>query len=322
MFLVKHVTAEEADKFSAHGFRFSQWSSVIGNIAHPLSLTRAEGLALLQSMHDHTSHQASYEPGLYVACFGVQAQVSGGFRIMVNAKHRLVLPSIKLQDIELDNVDNDFISKHHNGSVKELVQACINHVDTRSVPRVAFRLQLKYALEQLSALINDRAFLEARLIPYIVSLPAGNNHSGQHATQLLLFRYSVSINASLQCPDLVWSPFGLFNTYQASGTQESTNAFARHLHHEFSPLFSSDKRRRSQDSGYLQSKAENFGGIMVQHDVEVFVDADGPHPEKHISTQLDEPYSAHGRAVQDSFVPITWAEKVLRFEASRTSFEF
>lgn len=322
MILVKHIELQSCEDYTRRGFRFAPLQSVASNIASALDLSREEALNELYSMQQYDPSRAAWTPGLHVACFGVRAQVLGGFNILVETQNNQLLPATQVQEEPLDDESLDFLSRHYGLTFRELAMSCASMVEEAECENgnriPPFFTRLHSAIQRLGLRMGDASFDEARFIPRIALVPCQGQYKGSTA-RLLLFRFSVPIHVTKTNPDLEWVSFNMFNAMQVINSDDGVNAFTRDLYHEFNPLFQQMAELKSSSSSPKSPGLNRgFDGIMVQQDNEIRVD----EAEKMSSVQMrsqdlnQRQYKAAFLATGGGKDVGTWSEQALRLDNS------
>ncbi|ORY83014.1 hypothetical protein BCR37DRAFT_290168 [Protomyces lactucae-debilis] len=300
IFLVRHVEERDVERFVANGFRFANPVNVAASICASLCLTKDQVIEHLRIMSHYKPLVPQWRPGLHVGCFGVQASLVGGFKILVPHEDRTCLPVAFVQDHMLREECLAFVRKHYGKSVREVLLHCDSDSAALDMEIKAFRSRLMHALNRLQDLVRDLDFDDAYLLPELIRLETKNRGT----TQLLLFKYAIPIHALKLCKQLEFIPFAMFNLFQQVHGPELQTSFMRSLHTEFTPIFdllsagTNNLSVRTMESGNRSMTARQvsrmFEGVMVQEAIEMRIDTEEKDEDVSLTaTFADDAHGAH-----------------------------
>lgn len=314
--IIKHIEIRQTERYMTRGFRFAPPQAVASNIAASLRISKEITLGHLKDLAAYKPLGLTWMPGWYAACFGVQAQVRGGFRIMVPSQKRQILPLAKIQDDDPSIVDRAFVNRHHGLELKDFLDSCQNMANRGSQNTLeTFRDRTGQAIQHLSATIADPEFLTSRMASFVVTIPCVEPFAGANA-QLILFRYSVSLHHTRLASGLDWAPLSLFDTFNsfyAARGEDLEAKFAR----EISQDLALDSFRLAQDTTSLEKDDEirnkDSNDIVVHREFDVKVETLAFQDEGALPLGIRPQFSAvASRENWDAVVPSSWVEQALK----------
>ncbi|KAI9676790.1 MAG: hypothetical protein M1829_002885 [Trizodia sp. TS-e1964] len=239
LFVVRRTTKAEAARLQTHGFRFTNVNNVAENLASSIQVPRKEIASQIEKMHNYSRSDHILEPGVHLACFAVRATLRGEFDVMVRKDARNQLPTSPLPFTALEPCHIELLS-HLDGWT---VSACQKHLGIKQAlappSEKSFIIKFVDALAQLSALIEDPFFDEARLVATPLKAPCrrtvGDTTPG--SALLITFRSLVPIHTRASNETLEFCPLSFFRCQQYVYNQSPDHAvFSRQVHREFAPI--------------------------------------------------------------------------------------
>ncbi|BFZ54305.1 hypothetical protein PYCC9005_001339 [Savitreella phatthalungensis] len=259
IFLVKHlVESERPGSATKRNWRFAPLDTALHAAAQGLNLEQSVVESSLRDMQaSYKLDKLSWVPDkTYVAYFGAQARVAGGFRVVVPDNARGILPNVELNlTAKLTSNQQAEIARLHDLTMLDAAARCIAdptaHADIGEGPGAsvnAFSRELAAAISSLAEIVGASAAAEARLLalsPIVV--PCGQAYPNGTAT-LLVFRHTIPIDTNATAVaqsigTLSYVDYGTFNGYHRAASDPHAAAFAQQLGVEFqtySPLLDSE----------------------------------------------------------------------------------
>jgi hypothetical protein len=251
-------------------------------IAASLNLPKEETADKIQMMGQYRPLESAWPSGLHVGYFGVQANVTGGFRILVPRDNRTCLPIAFVQEHTLRTECLAFVRRHYGENLGQVKLCCYSDTSAVDSEAKAFRSRLMLGLNKLQEQTQDADLNDAYLLPELVRLESKD----RGITQLLLFKYVIPIHAHKVYKHLDFIPFPIFNLFQQAQGPELETSFMRSLHTQFTPIFDAlnvnqaNRNPRSLEDGRSGSRSlrsgvsRMFEGVMIQEALDMRVDTE------------------------------------------------
>ncbi|KAF8245554.1 hypothetical protein K440DRAFT_511411, partial [Wilcoxina mikolae CBS 423.85] len=244
LFLVKKVDKVEAARLGTFGFRFTAPANVYDILSRTMLVSK-------HSISQAIAHMAAYNPerealllpGVYLGCFAMQAEIKGGFDILVHKDATSKIPTRPLGIPTLTSAHFRFLQQYNGKTVIDIAAALQSNVieaaQTAGLTE-EFAIQFKDALKHLRDEVKDTYFNHAVLDPNPQFLPTAtpvDARPGSSGTvaQVIVFKILVPIHTPITSPSLSLAPFNFFSTQQRSypGCPEH-EVHARRTHRDFS----------------------------------------------------------------------------------------
>ena len=244
LFLVKKVEKSEAARLCTFGFRFTAPPNVYDPLARSMLVSKqAISLAVSQMATYEPEREALLPPGVYLGCFAVQADVSGGFDVLVD-RNTSSLPMEPLGVPALTSAHFRFLQQFNGKTAAEI--GTDQRSDVLEAARSAglteeFAAQFNAALSRLRRGVGGSYFNSAVLdsdpqfLPTASPKDVGPGSVSGSVAQLIVFKTIVPIHTPIEAAGLAMTPFTFFSTQQRSyvGCPEH-QVHARRTHREFS----------------------------------------------------------------------------------------
>lgn len=241
LFLVKGVNKSDAIRLAAHGYRFTNPSNVIDNIAKSMQVSKDSIKEHVKAMECCASVDYEIQPGVYLGCFAVRANVKGGFDVLVRANARSQLPAIRLPIATLGQTHLRYLQEQESRTVTQIINS--SHALRRpgaggpsdvSPFVVMFHDSLRTLIDEL----QDPFFAEAVLILKPVAVPCQDPVDKEIGTAYIItFKTMVPIHSRTitSNPRFEFSPLNFFSLQQRCYPfSPDHDIHARQTHREFS----------------------------------------------------------------------------------------
>lgn len=239
LFLVKGVDRSDALRLTAQGFQFTDPSNVTEIIARSMRVHKETFKSHLKSMSSCASAEHELQPGVFLGCFAVRANVKGGFDVLVRTDVRSQLPVVRLPLTTLGQSHLRFLKEQENKSVTQIMHSS-QAIRSSSGPSdlSPFVIIFHNALQALIGELQDPFFSEAVLILEPVAVPCQNPIDKEIGTALIItFKTMVPIHSRTitSNPKFEFSPLNFFSIQQRCYPfSPDHDIHARRTHREFS----------------------------------------------------------------------------------------
>jgi hypothetical protein len=244
LFLVKKVDKAEAARLGTFGFRFTTPVNVYDILSRTMLVSKHSISQAIEHMAIYNpEREALLLPGVYLGCFAMQAEIKGGFDILVHKSATSKLPTRSLGIPTLTSAHFRFLQQYNGKMFSEIAtELQSNFIEAAQTAGLTeeFAIQFKDALTHLRREVKDPYFDNAVLdaspqfLPTATPIDARPGSSGTVA-QMIVFKILVPIHTSVTAPNLILTPFNFFSTQQRSypGCPEH-EVHARRTHRDFS----------------------------------------------------------------------------------------
>ncbi|KAG4301355.1 hypothetical protein PCK1_002281 [Pneumocystis canis] len=283
LFLVKHATRTECNRYLSYGFRFAAIHLILDGLVRSLQVSKDEISEYIENMKQYQIYDDLYKPGIYVGFFIVKAHLHNGLKIAVDKQNNFVIPNKMLSFRTLDQEQIMFLKSVENMTAKQILQL-LNQLDQQHIYDSSislFRMELKEALININQRVGEYIFQDAVLIPEFIRIPCSSYYQGKYAN-FILFRHIIPIHLYLQPNNSIkFMPLNLFKARQWSILDQKEILFEQDIHRELSPILDDLERIQPSHSSYpvittIQKSEDNFdptlSGITISKSVSVSVE--------------------------------------------------
>ncbi|KAI9761140.1 MAG: hypothetical protein M4579_001187 [Chaenotheca gracillima] len=239
LFAVRQTNKLESARLQASGFRFASIQNVLDILARSMQVGREELSNHLQNMRAYASEEQITDPGVYLGCFAIRANVSGGFEVLAQSKAKSQLPSTKLPMSGLEDWHRSVLDQLDGCSASTCMNALQAQMSSTDIKLQSFTTQLYNAILTLSDQLSGIHFMDSLLIAKPVSVPCRSvNVAGEPGEAFLIaFQMIVSIQTRTPSSQFEFSPLRFFRTQQyVSKDARDHHLFARKIRQEFAPV--------------------------------------------------------------------------------------
>jgi len=266
LFVVRQANRLDSSQLQAVGHRFATIPNVIDTLARSMEVTRDEFLPWLESMRAESTGEHFLNPGIHLACFALRPMFHRGFDVLVRKDASNMLPSTFLTCSKLEQWQLDMLEGLNNFTVAtccELLRARSMVVDER---KHKFARELLEGIIQLTEVINNPFFMEARLVARPLKAPCAKSKTDKAQNEVFLITFRViadahqytSLNQRYEFTPL---KFFLCQQHAYEGCPDN-NIFARRIYREFSAIakLSHDYNRRGSVNSADGSRDRSWDG--------------------------------------------------------------
>ena len=252
LFLVKHATRKQCQRFQASGYAFAPTQSVIEGLARYSQMDVAELRPHFDSMAKYSPSFQALEHGVHLACFIIKPSVHQNFDVLVDKRSDNLLPAIQLRSVRrLERWQQDILNEYTNWKAKDLITILPTRVldSSRSVQHRKFLSEIVVAIGYLSNRIGSDLFAETVFTstafegPCVTRLDTEGN-----MTKADVFAFRLVADLHTRQPSTAadeYIPFRLFASQQRCYSNSPDHAtFASLVHQEFASV----EGRRSEGS--------------------------------------------------------------------------
>ncbi|KAI5813470.1 hypothetical protein BZA77DRAFT_339504 [Pyronema omphalodes] len=253
LFLVKRVDKAEATRLGTFGFRFTSPVNVYDVLSRTMMVSKhAISTAITNMANYNPEREALSPPGVYLGCFAVQADINGGFDVLVQQGATSKLPNRPLGIPTLTSAHLRFMQQYNGKTTTEII-AALKESSTEAAQTAGlteeFAAQFQTALLTLRNELRDttqndtkdtyfdQAILDSQphFLPTVSLGETSSPNSLETTAQIIVFKTIIPIHTAVSSRQLTLTPFNFFSTQQRAypGCPEH-EVHARRVHREFS----------------------------------------------------------------------------------------
>lgn len=270
LFFTRKLRADEADHFTAAGFRFAPFSRVEAVIARitqiPLVLLKMQ----IDRLHTFAEQKSSRPPpkeGVYLVCLAALARVRSSFLVLAKKSSQDELPDVQLTPNKLTPFQLDYL-RTFNGWTAERIVRMIEWKDKyrKTLPSEEkhFVVLLRNALAVLAESMGEDWFFELQFSSQPIKTPYGTSKV-KEVSETTIFGFTRLLDihtGTLRLPDglalVSWDYFKLRQFYFPGCNDHGR---MRHeVHAEFGPLVTKHADSRHSDEVRRGNFPDALGG--------------------------------------------------------------
>lgn len=249
VFTLRRLSKQETADLSAHGYRFATAQQITTTLARRMQISPNDMLMNLENMREYSSSETMMDPGVHLICFSLRPSIKKGFDVLVRRDAPNLLPNVPLPIKNISQWHLDILSKMDDWSVLNCLKWLYNNGDCTSPEQQAFCQDMYEAILELSSIVSNPAFGQARFSIRQITVPCRTTTQTSTAAKCTAFSFRIinALQSDVAPPHLQLTPLNLFTArQQVYPGVESHAEFRQKVLEEFSHCLT--RRESNADS--------------------------------------------------------------------------
>lgn len=270
VFTLRRLNKQETATFSSHGYRFATTQQIAVMLARRMQIPASNMLMSLENMREYSAAETMMDPGVHLVCFSLRPSIQKGFDVLVRRDAPNLLPNVPLPIKHISPWHNEILRRMDDSSVMNCLKWLYNNGDYTEPEKQAFCQDLYQAVLELSDIVSNPAFGQARFSARQIMVPCRTITQSSTAAKCTVFSFRIinGLQSNVAPPHLELTPLSLFTVQQqVYPGVEGHAAFRQKVLEEFSHCLTrrESNAAASSTSSLIKSPPSSRGNPFAWH---------------------------------------------------------